>query len=151
MRRSVDRVFAGYGRLCHYMCPKRLEQVLDRGQVCELISALISTEGSMPKYTALTLIHVLMSKAADSLYPVLAREGIAHQIQNMARAFENGSAPATASTSGACRSSAGEITEANVEAMVKYVCEAHLPKEEGADKDGVTLVHPPQNSPILFS
>jgi hypothetical protein len=120
------------------MCPKRLEQVLDRGQVCELISALLSTEGIAPKYMALTLVHVLMCKAADVLYPILAREGIAHQVQNMARAYENGSA--TSSSTSAGRSSAGDITDASVEAMVKYVCEIHLPKEDGADKDGVTKV-----------
>lgn len=112
------------------MRPARLEQVLDRSQICELLSALLSSEGCSGRHMALTLVHVHMTKAPEAMRPLLMREGIVHQIQNMAKAYENGGKSVCGGAGDTW--GGGEVSQAALEGMVKFVCTTHLPKSREA-------------------
>ena len=126
-------------KLCYFMETGRIDKLLPKLQVCELISALLASEGVQLRFAALLLVHDLMNKAKDEWLALFTREGIVFMVQKLCNGKGKGSAMANKreevnsalslaswmSRSGASTIAKGnslqEVNEATLSAMLDFV------------------------------
>jgi len=143
-------------KLVHYMPSEKISKFLPRQQICELMSALLASESVQLRFTALILIHDLMSKCGDAFSSLFTREGIVYAVHKLQEAGpgplsvpvkREEKLPPYAPPSWTMRAmvpaksgnSMQEATEPVFQAMLAFVCERHLPASSGASKDGERL------------
>ena len=127
--------------------------------MCELISALLASEGAQLRFAALLLVHDLMCKAGEDWLSLFTREGIVFMVQKLSSSkgkvgagkreevrgplsLASWAARSGASTAGHKGNSLQEVTEPTLAAMLDFVCDKFFPagNSDGEDSDEATPV-----------